>query len=269
MTQERDEAEVKRCASRLMLLIAIGGCAGTPVVPVRNVERVTTVWQSDNGLIPHLCLEYASPAEKLQATKASLGVPIGEKNVEVSYESSESLATIYTVSEIMQFGHAALYRLCEAYGNKAVDKDKFNELFDSALKSVNGLIELQLSAKNGGAAVIGMRLQKDIQDLDKERCKLLKSTSAEREAKWKNAAAQRSELVDRYEKIKEVQDLLPSVPEDKVQALEGSAQKYIAALLVYEKGKKDDAAKSVLTAAIPPELVASFAKDCGMKLEAP
>src|SRR5690349_8145993 len=118
-----------RFVSSVLGLLWIIGCSSTPVIPVRNVERVTAVWNADEGVVPHICLEYASPAEKLQATKASLGVPIGDKAVQVSYESSESLATIYTVSEIMQFGHAALYRLCEAAGNGSIDRKQFEALF--------------------------------------------------------------------------------------------------------------------------------------------
>jgi hypothetical protein len=211
-----------------ILVVSAFGCGTTHVVPVKNVERATTVWEADEGRIPHLCLEYSSPAEKLEATKASLGVPIGNKSVQLTYESAESLATIYTVSEIMQFGHAALYRLCEAVGNGALDRHQFGQLFGQTLKNMNDLIQLQLEAKNHAGASAAVNLQQQIKEIDKRRCELLRSfASASFDAEWKRLTESRVAFAERYQGIRQTQPNLAELPEDRVGPLREPATSYL------------------------------------------
>jgi hypothetical protein len=226
---EAREANDMRLLICSILVVSAIGCGATHVVPVSNVERATTVWESDEGLIPHLCLEYSSPAEKLDATKASLGVPIGTKSVEVSYESAQSLATIYTVSEIMQFGHAALYRLCEAVGNGALDKEKFGELFDKTLNNMNNLIRLQLEAKDSAGVSAAVGIQQDVRELDKRRCQLLeKSATTGFEAEWQTLMQERGALEKRYKGIQATQHVLQDLPADTVGPLRDSVTTYLS-----------------------------------------
>jgi hypothetical protein len=167
-------------------LMASACASNDDVLHVTNVERAVTTWrvkelrESDEGATDakrrraqriHLCLEYASPAEKLEATKASLAVPVGaDKNVSVSYESAQSLATIYSVSEIMQFGHAALYRLCEASGNRAISNATYRDLFGQTLQNVNELLRLQmLQVREGVDGQIAV-LRAQVQSVDSQIC---------------------------------------------------------------------------------------------------
>ncbi|HVU04314.1 MAG TPA: hypothetical protein VHE30_21295 [Polyangiaceae bacterium] len=166
---------MKKLLVMLPLLAFIPGCAGRPnVVPVQNVERAVTVWYAppvkgpDGRLMPgppeHLCLEYASPAQRLDRTKLALNVPVGDKAAGVSYEASESLAMIYSVSEIMQFGHAALYRLCEARGNGAINADEYKLLFGEAMKNVYELIHLELTRQSVSGFERAMDLKRRFDD---------------------------------------------------------------------------------------------------------
>src|SRR5688572_26771538 len=98
-----------------MASLSLVGCHKKQIQTVRNVERAVAHWGPETSAtgVSHLCLEYSTAAEKLHDRDAGATVPVGEVAVTLSYKDKESLASIYSVSEIMQFGHAALYRLCE------------------------------------------------------------------------------------------------------------------------------------------------------------
>jgi hypothetical protein len=111
---------------------------------IDNTQRATTLWKRTTG--DHVCLEYATAASKLDNRRANLAFPItANQNVQLSYENAESLASIYTVSDILQFGHAALYRLCEAAGNGSIDQAGFTKLVQETLQRMSELLEVQLA----------------------------------------------------------------------------------------------------------------------------
>jgi len=215
--------------------LSLSACAcasNDEVLHVANVERAVTTWRDKgprkgggnarqrSATSIHLCLEYASPAEKLEATKAGLMVPIGaDKNVSVSYESAQSLATIYSVSEIMQFGHAALYRLCEASGNQAITNDTYRDLFGQTLQNVNELLRLQmLQVREGVDGQIAV-LRAQVQSIDSQICAQRRLGPTATPAQ--DFDAQRKALVERHEKlVPAATQLVASLPDPVPDALE-------------------------------------------------
>jgi hypothetical protein len=127
-----------------LILVLIGtlcGCSSN-LVRVPNTERATTLWNTKE----HVCLEYATAASKLTQQHANIAFPVtGTSGVQLSYESAESLASIYTVSDVLQFGHAALYRLCEAAGNGNISDGEYAKLLSDTLASINQLLATQMS----------------------------------------------------------------------------------------------------------------------------
>lgn len=126
-----------------LIVLPLVGCGGSNNIErLENTERATTLWKTRE----HVCLEYATAASKLENQRANLAFPItGNQNVQLSYESTENLATIYTVSDILQFGHASLYRLCEAAGNNDLQPGEFSKLVQETLRRMSDLLEVQLA----------------------------------------------------------------------------------------------------------------------------
>jgi hypothetical protein len=188
-------------------LVLLAGCAKEETVtPIRNVERAVAVWGSprDFAHVPHICLEYATPAHELDEHKATLGIPIGKNKVELSYESSESLALIYTVSETMQFGHAVLYRLCEAAANGDLNAKEYSGLFADTLNSMQDLIALQLRARDAGLLQRAEKLRKQIEMVDKELCELAAAQDEGKPQDRKRAKelkGERKALKDKYDDL--------------------------------------------------------------------
>lgn len=188
--------------------IFVLACQPEQVRSVSNVQRAVTQWPavtSGTGA-PHICLEYASPAAKLHDREVGLVVPVGEPSVEATYSDAESLAMIYSVSEIMQFGHAALYRLCEASGNQMLEQREYEKLFNGTLESVNDLIELQLNRKKLDAQTRLQFMRDELDQLDTERCAASRHDHEEKTSiRWANHLF---DLDERREKLlKKIQDM--------------------------------------------------------------
>lgn len=177
----------------------VGGCKPEQVRTMPNVERALTQWPAGTSPSggPHICLEYASPAEKLHDREASLSIPIGEKSAEAKYANAESLAQIYSVSEIMQFGHAALYRLCEASGNQVLDRDEYRALFGDTLQAVNGLIELQLVRQKLDDIARLQMMRDELGQIDKDRCAQSRKKSTSANLRREQLESERTKLVER------------------------------------------------------------------------
>jgi hypothetical protein len=179
------------------------GCGGSQrVVPVRNVERAVTVWGDEDTLErQQICLEYASPAEELDSRKVGLTVPIGDQPVNLSYESSQSLAQLYSVSEIMQFGHASLYRLCEAAGNGMIDPKQYGTLFRSTIDQVNDLIALQFRAQQLAKINHQLQVRQAIDELDGRMCRLRAKDGATAQQLYDERAQRRATLVQEFDSL--------------------------------------------------------------------
>lgn len=144
-------------AAHLIRALCIAACAPAAgcssdheIVRIDNAERAATVWKKEG---PKSCLEYSTAAETLSKHSAALAgsLPAGQK-LELSFESSQNLAQIYTVSDIMQFGHAALYRLCEAAANKEIPADKYETLFQDTLSKLTDLLLAQIAVNRATVA---------------------------------------------------------------------------------------------------------------------
>lgn len=204
-----------RTAAGGLMLGGLIGCAHDGIVKVENAERAATVWGSPSdasraqgGVAPHVCLEYSTPAQELAASKSSLSVPINGQSVALSHESAENLATIYSVSEIMQFGHAALYRLCEAAGNGAIPSEHdYYKLFAVTLEQVHGLIRLQLEKDSVSALTLLDRWRSDIEGLDRRRCRLREAEATETRASDRELKEKREQLARRYNDLLAAQKL--------------------------------------------------------------
>jgi len=199
--------------------VSLSGCHKRNVQTVRNVERAVARWEESQVGVPHMCLEYSTAAEKLHDREAGATVPVGEAAVTLSYKDKEALATIYSVSENMQFGHAALYRLCEASGNRVIADQAYEELFSTTIDKVHGLIELQLLREKLNSIEHLVVLETQLKELDSERCRLSASESAGAARQLLELNLRRKSLVEDIERLQgllgaKVTHLLPtdSVP---------------------------------------------------------
>jgi hypothetical protein len=186
--------------------LALAGCHKEQIQTVKNVERAVARWGPDeasNG-VPHMCLEYSTAAEKLHDRDTGASVPIGETTVTLSYKDKESLAAIYSVSEIMQFGHAALYRLCEASGNQSIDNEAYAKLFSSTIEQVHGLIELQLLREKLNSVEHLVVLESQLKDLDRERCRASTANSAGGARQVIQLNERRKSLIEDIERLQSV-----------------------------------------------------------------
>jgi|GEM_PF-6681452 len=194
---------MKRRSSVGWLAVPLGvslfACNPKEVQTVSNVQRTAAKWPAATTPTggPHICVEYATPAEKLRDREASLTVPIGgEQSAELRYQQAESLASIYSVSEIMQFGHAALYRLCEASGNQAIDQAAYRELFTQTLTDINHLLELQMTAQGMAAEQRLATHVKDLATLDKQWCEESRKDSVPAARERERLQKRRKEIIE-------------------------------------------------------------------------
>lgn len=133
----------------LALWAGASGCGttlfGHEVEPVSNGQRVANVWAGDDDFEHvRICLEYATAMGEETKSKMDLSVAFGKgKGGSLSYESATQLARIYNVSDIMQFGHAAMYRLCEAWANGALTDAEYNQRLGRVLDSMQDLLLVQ------------------------------------------------------------------------------------------------------------------------------
>jgi len=135
----------------------LGACASqAPSISsdkINNEHRYQVVWseRSDNwGLTgtskQYGCIEAVGPAAMQDNRSLSLATtfpqaPVGK--VEIEYKNQETLAQIYTVSDILQFGHVALFRLCEARGNNVINNDKYETYFVDTLDRLTIMLATQ------------------------------------------------------------------------------------------------------------------------------
>jgi hypothetical protein len=246
----------------ILILLATLGCAsGANVRPVANTERTVTTWGGDESFGKrHVCTEYVTPAEKLDARKLAVSVPLGgDKSVSASYEASQNLAAIYTVTEIMQFGHAALYRLCEASGNQVVSNREYKELFSGTLQQVHGLIELELRREQTSTENRLMVLLRDIAQLDADRCALQVDHSAEAIERDKANADKRAKLVSTFASLKSASEVkyLAEPGKSPVPTMSDRAALDNLVTKVKEAHKKADSAEPAKKAAALEELKAA------------
>jgi len=267
-------ASLVTCGGWLMALIA---CGPKQVQPVKNVERAVTMWDGDKTPSgqAHLCLEYSTAAEKLHDREANASIPVGETPVTLGYKDAESLANIYSVSEIMQFGHAALYRLCEASGNQAIDETTYKALFADSIAGVHDLIELQLLREKVGSIEHLMVLRSEFDRIDERRCGLARSNSAAAARELLSLNARRRELEKRISELSgalNTERVLGALPTEdtlthaQFETLDQATAEVIQARNAVEPGKsvreKKDVARAALSEGGAASPVTDWVREC-------
>jgi hypothetical protein len=94
------------------------------------------------------------------------------KTAAVSYQSATSLAQIYNVSDIMQFGHAAMYRLCEAAADKFLTPSEYVAQLSDVLRTMRELLRVQAQAVVGSAYAPLANARATLDDLEAEKAVL-------------------------------------------------------------------------------------------------
>lgn len=167
-----------------LIFSLVSGCAsiwGYNVKQGKNTKRAIVVWKKDpnekKGFVT--CVEFVTPAEKLHDLNIKLTGEAkftkGSPKIVVNYKDTQSLAQIYTVSDIMQFGHMALYRLCEARANGFIPlEDEYVNLFKKTLENVTALMHTQITLPaaiaeiNREVAELELKLQGKLKLQEKE-----------------------------------------------------------------------------------------------------
>lgn len=129
------------------------------------------------GKTPHVCLESINPAVRAPVFNINLGASIknetglsgqgsgsgkGKDGTEggaqagfdyklgqdvglnAGLQAYDRIAQLYQIDDIMQLAHAALYRLCEATGNKDMDQTRFAQNYEMVFDKTQKLLEQQM-----------------------------------------------------------------------------------------------------------------------------
>ncbi len=134
----------------MALLFGGVGCGPTVVKQVPNTTRADLVWKragDDQTRGAHLaCLEFSTAVSETGRNKVGLAgsEPTSGVRVELSAEQTTQIAQIYSVSDILQFGHAGLFRLCEARANGFITDAQWATLYRATYKGIRHLLELQV-----------------------------------------------------------------------------------------------------------------------------
>jgi hypothetical protein len=136
-----------RCCRYLLvavtLSILVAACA-TRTRRLPNTERTVTRWndrtKTKKNVNPGSCVEFSTAATKLNTTKVKGEGKAKDITASIDIENAQSLGKIYEVRSIMQFSHAAMFRLCEARRNDDLGPGKYAELFGKTLDAVERLM---------------------------------------------------------------------------------------------------------------------------------
>lgn len=87
----------------------------------------------------------------------------------LTIERETNIAQIYTVSETLQLGHAALYRLCEARGNGDIEKaDDYKQMFTDVFTKVQDLIQVQVDVRHHQIVAERVRVADELEAIDRD-----------------------------------------------------------------------------------------------------
>ncbi len=208
---KKSERTMKAFVTGAALAVLASGCTQNGVVPVQNVERAASVWNkpvpTPKGLrsgtsqkTTHICLEYALPTRSDHTNKAKAGATVQGVPLEASYESTASMAAMYSVTEIMQFGQAALYRLCEADGNGSLKGSEYANNFLKVLESVDGLLRLQMAGQTASILTHANGLLQRADEIDREMAPFLgyQKASVRTPQRLKELRAERNQVASAY-----------------------------------------------------------------------
>lgn len=162
--------------ARVLLFLAAcqisSGCAsGVSVQKVANTERTFIHWRgvepNENKNRPGSCLEFSTAATTLNDTNMRAEGGYAGFQAGVEFNNAQRFERMYEVRSVMQFAHAALFRLCEAQRNGDVPQGKFMDVFENALDSVQGLlVAADLSSAVRGMSDLLIRLELERRKLE-------------------------------------------------------------------------------------------------------
>tara|TARA_B100002049_G_scaffold216205_1_gene182018 strand:+ start:1882 stop:2403 length:522 start_codon:yes stop_codon:yes gene_type:complete len=139
-------------------VIALSGCAGIEynkkagLAKVSNAERTFVVDYGDRkGTVDPIkrCLEAPGPAALLQDRSFDTKLKgdttsVAEAEINFLLKNTESVASLYEVSSILQYAHAMSYRLCEAALNQYIDGPTYAKKLSELMASTQKLLEYKL-----------------------------------------------------------------------------------------------------------------------------
>ncbi|WCL51474.1 hypothetical protein [Leptospira sp. GIMC2001] len=121
-----------------------------------NTERYILTWKRNDGKLPYSCIEFTGPGAREHNLTASqtisdvLKIPgIAEKNETITniMQYNQKVVTMYTVTEVLQFGHAGLFNLCQAHGNGSISDAQYFENFAKLMTTIRRLLELAMKGE--------------------------------------------------------------------------------------------------------------------------
>lgn len=205
-----------------LLLMGVLSTACSPFREAYRLDRadnktryvsVVTHQNLDGSTHPkvHMCLEPTGAVTALHGVKVGAEAQGGNGAVtaggKLSVDVSQSLGTIYTVSEIMQLAHAAFYRLCEGVGNGDIEQKEYSTLLIRVMESTRSLIEAQITAnlqvELARAEAEKAKQKAEIDRLKETKVAVEKELRALDDLKQKDAAANAA-LADKRRQIEEL-----------------------------------------------------------------
>lgn len=156
----------------IALLIAIQPGCGASVEQVPNTSRAATKWTRKDAP-ERVCLEYSTAVAETGKNKLGFEVPATLPSgttlaPKLTVERETNIAQIYTVSETLQLGHAALYRLCEARGNGDIKDDAYPQMFSKVFDQVKELIQVQVDVRHHKIVLERVRVADELEVLDRD-----------------------------------------------------------------------------------------------------
>ena len=157
-----------------VLVLSISGCAvhtKTSVDAKENDERHIISTEYEDGVVA-TCLEPIGSIVSNTGIKIDIGASkegVGE--AKVNFEMSGEVSKIYEISEIMQLGHTAFYRLCEARMNGFISNVDYKASFSDTFFQINTLIQSRLDFSHK-EAITKLEMEKlkkeEVKELQKE-----------------------------------------------------------------------------------------------------
>lgn len=117
---------------------------GVSIASHSNSSRNTLAWdqaeEQEKALKPVVCLEPIGPAAK----ERTLIMSGSSGDAKASIDYHDKIVTLYTVTEVMQFGHLTMFNLCQMYGNGVINKEQYAFLHSTAMANMRDLLEIAM-----------------------------------------------------------------------------------------------------------------------------
>ena len=152
-----------RLATTALLAACVAGCVGH-VAPVENTNRASIIWKDEAY---RTCLEFSTAVAETSNRKLEAGVGYQGIEAKVAGEFNTGIARVYSVSDILQFGHASLFRLCEARANEIITNEEWSRLYELTFQKINKLLEVQVDVRHVRIVERRVKLRQEVRDTRK------------------------------------------------------------------------------------------------------